>query len=323
MSFELNSGGAMTVHEYVLIVVRNVHGQADSDFHHALIQEGYRIEIVVAGQDPIPIMQDRPPVAVCFQFDYPDFSGLTSLREAKQAVPSVPLLMITQAHSEHLAVWAFRARVWDYLVEPFDIQRFIDVMAKLYSVRLPCKTVNAVTPPPRSKPQEREVVEINNSIPHEARLHCSTAGDEQARLQRALSYIDQNLHRKIVQHEVAALCQLSAFQFSRFFKRLTGITFQEYLLHRRINEAMRLLSNPRVSITDVCFTVGFRDLSYFTRTFQRYVGKPPSRYRLEATQSIQATAPTANTAMTTVATEEAPVTPPLPVLPDPIKPIGS
>lgn len=319
MSFELNSGGAMTVYEYVLIVVRNVQGQADSDFHHALRHEGYRIEIVVAGQDPIPIMQDRPPVAVCFQFDYPDFSGLTSLREAKQAVPSVPLLMITQAHSEHLAVWAFRARVWDYLVEPFDIQRFIEVMAKLYSVRLPGKTINAGIPPHRSTPQEREVVEINNSIPHEARLHCSTAGDEQARLQRALSFIDQNLHRKIVQQEVAALCELSAFQFSRFFKRLTGITFQEYLLHRRINEAMRLLSNPMVSITDVCFTVGFRDLSYFTRTFQRYVGKPPSRYRLEATQSQP---PMANTTTMAVNTNEAPIIPPLPALPDPFKPIG-
>nr|WP_181869997.1 AraC family transcriptional regulator [Halomonas sp. DQ26W] len=228
--------------------------------------------------------------------------------------------MITQAHSEHLAVWAFRARVWDYLVQPFDMQRFLEVMAKLYSVRLPGKTINAGTPPQRSKPQEREVVEINNSIPHEARLHCSAAGDEQARLQRALSFIDQNLHRKIVQQEVAALCELSAFQFSRFFKRLTGITFQEYLLHRRINEAMRLLANPKVSITDVCFTVGFRDHSYFTRTFQRYVGKPPSRYRLEATQSQP---PIANTTTMTANSDEASIIPPLPTLPDPFKPIDS
>ncbi|AMD02303.1 helix-turn-helix transcriptional regulator [Halomonas chromatireducens] len=312
----------MIVHEYVLIVVRNVQGQTDSDFHHALKQEGYRTEVVVAGQDPVPIMQDRPPIAVCFQFDYPDFSGLTSLRETKQAAPSVPLLMITQAHSEHLAVWAFRARVWDYLVEPVDTQRFIEVMAKLYRVRLPGKTINAGIPPHRSMPQEREVVEIDNSIPHEARLHCSAAGDEQARLQRAISYIDQNLHRRIAQQEMATLCGLSAFQFSRFFKRLTGITFQEYLLHRRINEAMRLLANPKVSITDVCFTVGFRDLSYFTRTFQRYVGKPPSRYRLEATQSTHPTDTQAAGPMPTDKAGEAALIATLPALPDPIKPIG-
>ncbi|MCG6657306.1 DNA-binding response regulator [Halomonas campisalis] len=274
----------MTAHDYVLIVARNIQEPLDDDYHHALRQQGYYLETVLPGQDPIPTMQARPPVAACFQFDYPDFEGLASLREAKQASPSVPLLMITQAHSEHLAVWAFRARVWDYFVQPFDNARFFEVMAKLYSVRLPEKASRIA---PRTVPATaaRDVVEIHNSIPHEARLHCSTLGDDQGRLQRALSFIDKNLHRKIAQAEIAGLCELSAFQFSRFFKRVTGITFQEYLLHRRIGEAMRLLANPKVSITDVCFTVGFRDLSYFTRTFQRYVGKPPSRYRLEAAQA--------------------------------------
>ena len=294
----------MTAHEYVLIVVRNLQEPLDVSYHHALKQQGYRLEIVLAGQDPTPIMKARPPIAAFFQFDYPDFEGLASLREAKQATPSVPLLMITQAHSEHLAVWAFRARVWDYFVQPLDIERLLEVMAKLYNVRLPAKAsspapgVKSMTQASRATmgPSGRDVVEIKNSIPHEARLHCSALGDEQSRLQRALSYIDQNLHRKIAQTEVAALCDLSAFQFSRFFKRLTGITFQEYLLHRRINEAMRLLANPKVSITDVCYTVGFRDLSYFTRTFQRYVGNSPSRYRLEATQStLEAPPPPSNT----------------------------
>lgn len=276
----------MTAHDYVLIVVRNLQEPLDDGYHHALRQQGYHLEMVLAGQDPIPTMQARPPVAACFQFDYPDFEGLASLREAKQAIPSVPLLMITQAHSEHLAVWAFRARVWDYFVQPFDHVRFLEVMAKLYSVRLPAKASQVSQHLSTAKaPLARELVEIQNSIPHEARLHCSDIGDEQTRLQQAISYIDQNLHRKIAQAEIADLCELSAFQFSRFFKRVTGITFQEYLLHRRIGEAMRLLANPKVSITDVCFTVGFRDLSYFTRTFQRYVGKPPSRYRLEAAQA--------------------------------------
>lgn len=270
----------MITHDYMLIVLRTIQEPIDDEYHHALKRQGYRLETVAPDQDPAQLMKARPPIAACFQFDYPDLAGLASLREAKHAFPSIPLLMITQAHSEHLAVWAFRARVWDYFVQPFDMARFLEVVAKLYSVRLPEK----------AKAAHRDVVEVHNHIPPEARLHCSAPGDAQARLQRVVSFIDQHLHRKIVQAEVAALCGMSAFQFSRYFKRVTGITFQEYLLHRRISEAMRLLANPKVSITDVCFTVGFRDLSYFTRTFQRYVGKPPSRYRLEATESANAQA---------------------------------
>ncbi|MDR5899539.1 DNA-binding response regulator [Halomonas vilamensis] len=265
----------MRTHDYVLIVLRNVQTGVDDDYHKALECRGYRLETVFPGQDPSPWMSDKPPVAACFQYDYPDFTGLASLRETKQAFPSIPLLMITQAHSEHLAVWAFRARVWDYFVQPFDMTRFLEVMEKLYAVRLPEK----------SKLTDRNVVEVQNQIPPEARLYCTIPGDDQARLQRVISFIDLNLHRKIVQSEAAGLCGLGPFQFSRFFKRVAGITFQEYLLHRRISEAMRLLANPKVSITDVCFTVGFSDLSYFTRIFQRYVGKPPSRYRLENMES--------------------------------------
>jgi AraC-like DNA-binding protein len=57
------------------------------------------------------------------------------------------------------------------------------------------------------------------------------------------------------------------------------LTFQEYLVQRRVQEAIRLLKNPSASIADVCYTVGFGDQSYFTRTFRRYVGTAPSAYR--------------------------------------------
>ena len=66
--------------EYVLIIVRNIQNRVDNEFHHALRQAGYRVEIVSSGQDPVPLMQAHPPVAACFQFDYPDFEGLASLR---------------------------------------------------------------------------------------------------------------------------------------------------------------------------------------------------------------------------------------------------
>lgn len=277
----------MKTHDYVLVVIRNLQETFNDGYLKTLRQHGYRIELVPAGQDPIPTMEARPPIAACFQFDYPDLQGLADLREAKKRVSSVPLLMITQAHSEHLAVWAFRSRVWDYFVQPIDMPRMLEVFASLRSVRLPGRASVASN----MEPDSRKALDIQNAIPPEARLRCSGPGGEQVQLDCAMSFIDKNLHRKIAQAEVAKSCGLSIFQFSRLFKRLTGITFQEYLLHRRIAEAMRLLANPKVSITDVCFTVGFSDLSYFTRVFQRYVGQPPSRYRLNLNNEQQAPQP--------------------------------
>lgn len=259
----------MQAHDYVLIVVRNLQEAHESDYHRALRQQGYRVEFVSAGQDPIPIMTARPPIAACYQFDYPDLQGLADLRLAKQRVASVPLLMVTQAHSESLAVWAFRSRVWDYFVQPVDLTRFLEVMKTLYQLRVP----------PHSAKESRQAMEVHNQIPAEARIRFPAPGDQEARLDLAITFIEQHLHGKIAQAEVAESCGLSAFQLSRLFRKLTGNTFQDYVLRRRISEAQRLLANPRVSVTDVCFSVGFRDLSYFTRTFQKHVGHTPTAYR--------------------------------------------
>ncbi|MDX1754612.1 MAG: DNA-binding response regulator [Marinobacter sp.] len=229
------------------------------------------------GEDPIPAIQQHDPVAVCYQFDYPDQSGLLELRQTKQALPSVPLLMITQSHSEQLAVWAFRSHVWDYFVQPVDTARFIDVVDTLSAIH-------------HGKPAAaaRAALDAKNSIPPEARLRCVGVSVDRSIMDQILTYLNANLHKKIVQAEVAERFGLSPFQFSRLFKRLSDMTFQSYLLTRRIEEAKRLLANPKVSVTDICFTVGFHDLSYFTRIFQRHVGLPPSRYRVAQAEQAAA-----------------------------------
>jgi AraC-like DNA-binding protein len=95
----------------------------------------------------------------------------------------------------------------------------------------------------------------------------------------AITYVERNLHNKISQADIAESCDLSSSQFSRVFKQVHGTTFQEYVLRRRMSQAIRLLQNPSASITDVCYTVGFNDQSHFTRIFRRFIGASPSGYR--------------------------------------------
>ncbi|MBZ9539067.1 DNA-binding response regulator [Modicisalibacter tunisiensis] len=264
---------------HVLVVVRDINESPASDYVAALKAGGYSVRFIPVGTDPVPSMQREPPSVACFQFDYPDAQGLSDLRRARQQLPAVPLLMITQAHSESLAVWAFRTRVWDYFTMPVDTVRLLSVVEALQNQG----SVDTKT---------RQALESTNAIPPDARQRYTGNPEEKSIIERALTHVDANLHNKIVQSEVAELFGLSPFQFSRLFRRMTKMTFQEYLLSRRIEEAKRLLVNSRTSVTDVCFTVGFRDLSYFTRIFQRYVGMPPSRYRQVIRENTPVVAPT-------------------------------
>jgi AraC-like DNA-binding protein/ActR/RegA family two-component response regulator len=270
----------METGSHVLIVVRNIR-DATNDAYIARMQErGYRVRRILPGESPLPVMEQEAPLATCFQYDYPDLPGLAELRLVKERMPSVPLLMITQAHSEQLAVWAFRAGVRDFFVQPVDIDRFLGVLNELSAIR-PDHDM-------RRRPL-RGTLTPSNVIPPEARMRGVDAPGDSSVLDPVTTYVARNLHGKIVQAEAAAICGLSPFQFSRIFKRHYQITFQEYVQRTRIDEAKRMLAHPGASVTDVCFNVGFHDLSYFTRTFHRYVGDTPSHYRVTATRPGRST----------------------------------
>jgi len=71
---------------------------------------------------------------------------------------------------------------------------------------------------------------------------------------------------------------MSTFHFARIFGELTGLPPHRYLLRLRMHESARRLSEG-ASVTEACFNTGFRNLSHFVRTFQRWFGVSPSRYR--------------------------------------------
>lgn len=225
-----------------------------------------RCEIKPAGSktggDPI---KDFVPEALCFDFDYPDLPGLQLLQETKQTRPSLPLIMLTEQHSESLAVWSFRNRVWDYLVRPVidaEAERTVESLVQMLAQGSERRTRHLNPAPP---------------IPDEARFRgVQPPGDN---IERAKTYVQKNLGTKIQEQVVAQHCEMSPFRFSRAFKKVTGITFQEYVIQQRVKEACRLMNNPNASITDIAYTVGFNDPSYFARIFKRYMGSSPSGYR--------------------------------------------
>ncbi len=67
--------------------------------------------------------------------------------------------------------------------------------------------------------------------------------------------------------------------FCRWFKKITGNTFVNYLNKARIERACQLLLNTKMAITEVCFSVGFDSLSHFNRTFKKIKHLNPREYR--------------------------------------------
>ena len=205
-----------------------------------------------------------------FEYDYPDIARLSLLQQTKLNFPSLPIILVTEQHSEALAVWAFRSGVWDYFLVPLVAEEILHCLENLEAV---------IAEQRRGRDRARKVILPANALPADARFRSPPS--KKSVLNAGLSYVERNLHENICQAEIAALCGMNPSQFSRQFKQAYGMTFQSFLIRRRMSEAARLLKNPSASVSDVCFTVGFQDLSYFTRTFRRYVGMTPSRYKAD------------------------------------------
>ncbi len=81
---------------------------------------------------------------------------------------------------------------------------------------------------------------------------------------------------------LAASAHMSAGHLSREFKAAYGESPYSYLMTRRIERAMALLQRGDLSVTDVCFAVGYGSLGTFSTRFSELVGMSPSEYRRSA-----------------------------------------
>ena len=99
-------------------------------------------------------------------------------------------------------------------------------------------------------------------------------------INEALAYINSHLTEDFSESDLAAIGGRSASHFSRSFKRHTGMALVQYVNRLRINLACQLLMNRgELSITDICFEVGFNNISNFNRQFLALKGMSPSRFR--------------------------------------------
>ncbi|KAB1083413.1 helix-turn-helix transcriptional regulator [Neorhizobium galegae] len=81
---------------------------------------------------------------------------------------------------------------------------------------------------------------------------------------------------------LAEAANLSRFHFCRAFKKSTGMTPYEWLRRRRMEQAMAMLRDPMMQITDIAGVLGYGTLTAFCVAFKRHTGLPPGEWRRAA-----------------------------------------
>lgn len=102
---------------------------------------------------------------------------------------------------------------------------------------------------------------------------------KQTHFDQVIKYIAENYMKDITLEQGAELANMAPAYFSHQFKRTTGTAFIERLHETRIERAKELIIGDQLSMTDICYEVGFHHLSHFIRTFKKKTGLTPTAYR--------------------------------------------
>jgi AraC-like DNA-binding protein len=100
-------------------------------------------------------------------------------------------------------------------------------------------------------------------------------------LRPVLGYVEEHLSRKIELEQVSRLANMSYSYFSKYFKKVMGVSFTEYVNRKRIQKAERLLITRDMKITEVAAEVGIENMAHFYELFRRYNGCTPKEYVLK------------------------------------------
>ncbi len=111
------------------------------------------------------------------------------------------------------------------------------------------------------------------------------------RLCRARDLLAAEYQSKLSLERAAREACLSPFHFHRLFTAAFGETPHEFLTSRRMDLAKRLLAAAEMSVTDVCFEVGYSSLGSFSHKFRILAGRSPVEYQREIRRVFGFSAP--------------------------------
>ncbi len=98
----------------------------------------------------------------------------------------------------------------------------------------------------------------------------------------AMNFINENFTEEIYLTTVAKHLNVSPQYLSSVFVDECKINFVDYLSKIRLRYAAEQLKNTKLSVTEICYTSGYRNISNFMRSFKRTFGLTPRAYRINS-----------------------------------------
>ena len=99
------------------------------------------------------------------------------------------------------------------------------------------------------------------------------------KLRRVTEFIEENMGDDLTLGKIAEVAGLSQFHFARVFRQTTGLTPQQYVMKKRLENAKQLLAFSDLPLIEISLRSGFKNQSHFTTLFRKFTKLTPKRWR--------------------------------------------
>ena len=237
----------------------------------------YRITPVTSGRDALRLLLGAEPDK---QFDLvvsdvmmPEMDGFTLLRLIKtnMNINHIPVVMLTSKAAVANRLEGLEKGADAFLAKPFDMDELHMVINNLISKNLRLKGKFSGTQQQKDKVEEKQV-----------------KGNDELLMERVMKVIndhldDSDFNVEILTKEVG----ISRAQLHRKMKEMTGLPISEFIRNIRLEQAVRLLEEQKINITQVAYITGFSSLAHFSTVFRKQFGVSPTDYVEQKAQKKQ------------------------------------
>lgn len=224
------------------------------------------------GHSGIALVEEFKPDIILCDVLMPDTTGYEITRQLKidKKTSHIPIILLTSLSEDEDKMEGFEAGADDFITKPFSVRLLLTRIINIIEQRM----------------ELREQFGKEDVGP--ARSLLLSNDHDKIFINRLDAVIDHNMSDALFDVDTFATSMgYKRTIFYRKVKDITGITPNEYLRNARLKKAGELLLDDRLTISEVCYRVGFTEPSYFSKSFKAYYGMTPKQFHQNKKEEIE------------------------------------
>jgi len=221
----------------------------DREFREELRDFLHEYEVIEAssGMEALNILKRANEIGlVLMDVMMPGPAGTDILKEIKKNDPDLNIIILTGHSSKDVAIEALEGKGDGYIEKPPDLAKLKEEIEKVMDKKV---------------------------------LGDEGANDINSKIEKVKRFVERNCFKKIKLNDVAQAVYLSPKYLSRVFKEHCHISFSQFRLKIKIEEAKKLLAKTSYNINQISGKLGYENAESFIRQFKRFVKFTPTGYR--------------------------------------------